>query len=221
MEADNVMLFRNILLCPALRNSVGLWRQYSKYIMVWYSSLLCLASCHSPRFFKHMKELPLKMFIFSLLSLKLQWTKLSNKICILSAACHLEKFATQTGESWMSIHCHSDRIKTNLFWSSARKRRAVLLGLRRDPGATDNAAFCRVGVGTAPRLHLYLSYQDPRCHLLPPWKLSRHRGLAEVEATAQWTLDWLHYSQLHGWILFFWGPSDNPPNVEFEQRRKW
>ena len=111
----------------------------------------------------------------------------------------------------MSIHCHSDRIKSNLFWLSARKRRAVLLGLRRDPGANDNAPFCRVGVGTAPRLHLCLPYQDPRCHLLPPWELSRHRGLAGVEATAQWTLDWLHYFQLHGWILLFWyrGASDN------------
>ena len=158
------------------------------------------------------------MFIFSLLCLKLQWTKLSNKNMHIECCLPFRKICNPDG--WI-LNVYLDRIKANLFWSSARKRRAVLLGLRRDPGATDNAAFCRVGVGTAPRLHLCLPYQDPRCHLLPPWKLSRHRGLAGVEATAQWTLDWLHYFQLHGWILLFWGPSYNPPNVEFEQRRKW
>ena len=46
-----------------------------------------------------------------------------------STACCWAEFVTQTGHSEKFMyHCHSERIRDNLFWPSARKCRALLLG---------------------------------------------------------------------------------------------
>ena len=109
-----------------LRREILLGYDVNTVNILWFDILafLCLASCHSPWFFKHMKELPLKMFIFSLLSLKLQWTKLSNKNMHIECCLPFRKICNPDG--WI-LNVYLDRIKTNLFWLSARKRRAVLL----------------------------------------------------------------------------------------------
>ena len=81
----------------------------------------------------------------------------------MSADCRLRKICSNLE----FCNCHSDRIRANLFWPSARKCWAVLVGLNRDPDVTDHAHFCRVGLST-PGHRLCLVFQDTRYHLLPP-----------------------------------------------------